>query len=186
MSRNVVRFVAGLALMAAPMVAAEAQGCTVIGGVTPGNSCFINRNATLTIPSLAFINVTTPGAIVLSAPTDWAAFLTAATPVTTITAAPLTLRANTAFGVDILAGAVTGGSRPLAAHGYKFESGGCTAGGFTAFSGATQTLLASGTAATNGTGANLCLSATFDPADFTGSLAAGSYTIPLTITITAP
>lgn len=186
MSRKAVRFVAGLALLAAPMVAAEAQGCTVIGGTS--TSCFINRDATLTIPSLAFINVTAAGAIALSAPTDWADFLTAGTPVTTITAAPLTLRANTTFGVDIAAGAITGGSRPVTAHGFKFETGGCTPTGFTQFAagGGTQTLLAAGQAPTNGSGANLCLSSDFDPADFAGNLSAGSYTIPLTITITAP
>ncbi|MBX3175397.1 MAG: hypothetical protein KF709_13360 [Gemmatimonadaceae bacterium] len=183
MSRSFVRSLAvGALLLAAPAIV-EAQGCTVIA---PATSCFINRNATLTIPSLAFINITAAGDIALSTPADWAAFLTAGTPVTTVTAAPLTLRSNTTYGVDIAAGAIAGGSRPLGAHGYKFQSGACTAGGFTAFSGATQTFIAAGSAATNGTGANLCLESTFDPSDFVGNLSAGSYTIPLTLTITAP
>ncbi len=185
MSRSFVRMVVGLALVAAPMAVVEAQGCTVEG---PATSCFINRNATVAIPTLAFINITNPGDIVLTTPANWTTFLTNNVSVVTETAAPLTLKSNTTFGVSLQGGTITGGTgRTLADHGFKFSnSGTCAAGGFTTLTTGAQTLVPAATAATNGVNATLCLESTFNPAQFTTNLAAGSYVIPLTLTITAP
>lgn len=185
MSRSFVRLISGVALAAMLPAIAEAQACPVVGG----GSCSVLRNATLTIPKLALIDVTTPGDIALTAP-DWNALITAPIPaaVTTETAAALTLRSNTLFGVNLTAGVFSGpvGGMTLANFGYKFSTtASCPAGGFTPLTGAPQTLIAAGTAATNGTGATLCLEANFTP-DFETSLLQGSYTIPLTLLLTAP
>lgn len=182
MSRSFVRTLAVGTLLAIAPAVVEAQGCVV---VAPATTCNIGRNATFTIPSLAYISLPA-GDIALSTPADWTTFVTTGTPVTLLTATPLTLRANTTYGVTLQGGAIVGGSRTLADHGFKYETGGCTAGGFTALTTTAQDLVAAGAPATNGTGGNLCLSSTYDPTDFVGNLSAGSYTIPLTLTITAP
>lgn len=186
MSRKIVRFLAGFAIAASVPAVAQAQGCVVQGGVN--TSCFIERDATLSIPSLAFINFVNAGDIVLATPASWSAFLTGATVVTTETAAPLVLRANTTFGVTLTADPITGGTgRSLTDHGFKFSATGtCTPGGFTPLSTTAATLIAAGSAATNGTDATLCLESTFDPAAFTTNMAVGEYVIPLTLTISAP
>lgn len=181
MSRSFIRTLAVGALLAVAPAIVEAQGCVVVG---PATTCNISRNATFTIPTLAYISLPA-GDITLSTPTFDSLFVMSVTPVQVETATPMTLRANTTHTVTITSGAIVGGTRTLADHGFKYEVGGCTAGGFTALSGAAQPLI-TGAPATNGVGGNLCLESTFDPTDLAGSLAAGAYTIPLTLTITAP
>ncbi len=184
MSRKFVRSLAVIAFAAILPATAQAQ-CTVVG---PATSCFINRNATLEIPTLAFINITNAGDIVLATPASWTTFLTNNVTVTTETAAPLTLKANTTYGVTLQGGIMTGGTgRTLADHGFKFSgTGTCTAGGFTTLTNGAQTFIPTRSAATNGANATLCIESTFNPAQFTTNLAVGSYVIPLTLTITAP
>jgi len=186
MSRKIVRFLAGLAVVASVPAVVQAQGCLVQGGTN--TSCFIQRDATLSIPALAFIDFVNAGDIVLSTPASWSAFLDAATVVTTETAAPLVLRSNTTFGVTLAAAPITGGTgRALSDHGFKYDgTGTCAPGGFTPLTTTAATLIAAGSSATNGGGATLCIESTFDPAAFTTNLAVGEYVIPLTLTISAP
>ena len=184
MSRSLARLFTAAAFAALVPAAAQAQ-CTVVG---PATSCNINRNATLAIPTLAFLNITSAGNVVLSTPANWTTFLTNNVTVTTETVAPLTLKSNTTFGVTLAALTMTGGTgRVLADHGFKFSgTGACTAGGYAALTVAPQTLVAAATAATNGANATLCIESTFNPALFTTNLAVGNYVIDLQLTITAP
>lgn len=185
MTRSVVRLFAGLAVAALLPTVAQAQACPVIGG----GSCSVSRNATMTIPQIATINVTAVGDIALTLPVDYSTLIADSTAtLATETAAPLTMRSNTPFGVTIAAGALTGpvGGLVVGDFGFKFSTTGtCTAGGFTAFTGAAQTLIAASTAATNGASATLCLETNFT-GNFATKLQSGGYSLPLTLTITAP
>lgn len=193
MSRTLTRLFAGVALVAAASTAAEAQlTCTRINGVN-GAGCPINVNASLTIPNIAFLTVAS-GALTLTTIADWDAFFSANVLDSTYTALPLTIRSNvgdvaitvTASALTGTATAVAGNTRAFGDYGFKvLASGTCTADGYTAFSGAAQALSGIPTGPLNAPTLSLCVASEFDPADLT-TLRAGTYTLPLALTLTAP
>lgn len=193
MSRFLSRAIAGLALVAATATVSEAQlTCSRINGVN-GAGCPINVNANLVIPSIAFLQVAS-GTLALDAITDWDGFFTAAVVDSTFTALPLTIRSNvgnvavnvTASTLTGTATAVAGNTRSFANYGFKLEaSGSCTADSYTTFSGSAQALSGIPTGPLNAPTLSLCVASVFNPADLT-TLRAGTYTLPLALTLTAP
>jgi len=184
MSRSFVRLMAGFALVAVPMVSVQAQTCTVpvIGG-----SCPVLFNASLTVPVLASLDVAAAGTLALTTP-DWNAFFTTPAAVRTVSQTSFTVRSNSPYAVGISATAWTvvgGGSRDVADLSYAVAPATCPG------EASITTSVASGSVVTGGTptgGATnlLCLALDF-PGDLTSpKLRPGSYTLPLTLTITAP
>lgn len=182
MSRNVVRFFAGLALLAAPMVAAEAQSVCVGEGST---GCSLTRNASLTVPQL-FRLALTADSITLATP-DWSTDSLAGQLVTT-NAAAVNVRANTAWVLTVSTAAAAwtyvgleGGARALST--LELEEG-CASGTWNVIS-SSAVEVANG-ARTNGAGANICLRTVF-PADYTDAAnRPGVYQLPITVTVAAP
>jgi len=193
MSRTIKRIFVGLAFVAAAATTAEAQlTCTRIDGVN-GGGCPININANLLIPNIAFLTVGS-GTLTLDVIPDWDAFFTANTLDSTYTALPLTIRSNvgdvaitvTASALGGTASAVAGNTRSFADYGFKvLASGTCTADGYTAFTGGAQALSAIPTGPLSAPTLSLCVASEFDPSDLT-TLRAGTYTLPLALTLTAP
>ncbi len=193
MSRTITRFFAGFALVAAAATVSEAQlTCTRIAGVN-GAGCPIAVNANLVIPNIAFLQVAS-GTLSLDVIADWSAFFTAAVVDSTYTALPLTIRSNvgnvainvTASALTGTATAVAGNTRAIADYGFKvLAAGSCTADGYTVFSGAAQALSSIPTGPLNAPTLSLCVASVFDPSDLT-KLRAGTYTLPLALTLTAP
>lgn len=193
MSRSIARLFAGVALVAATATVSQAQlTCTRIAGVN-GGGCPIAVNANLVIPNIAFLSVAS-GTLTLDVISDWDAFFTAAVVDSTYTALPLTIRSNvgnvainvTASALTGTATAVAGNTRSFADYGFKvLASGSCTADGYTTFSGAAQALSGIPTGPLNAPTLSLCVSSRFNPADLT-TLRAGTYTLPVALTLTAP
>lgn len=192
MSRSLTRFIAGLALVAVSATVSEAQTCTRINGVN-GGSCPLLVDANLVIPNISFLQVST-GTLALDVILDWEAFFTAAVVDSTYTALGLTIRSNvgnvainvTSAALSGTATAVAGNTRTFADYGFKvLASGTCTADGYTAFNGGTQALTGIPTGPLDAPTLSLCISSRFNPADLT-TLRAGTYTLPLSLTLTAP
>lgn len=193
MSRLLPRFFAGVALLAAVATVSEAQlTCTRIAGVN-GAGCPIAVNANLVIPNIAFLSVAS-GTLPLDVIANWDAFFTAGLLDSTFTALPLTIRSNvgnvainvTAAALSGTATAVAGNTRSFADYGFKvLAAGTCTADGYTAFSGAAQSLSGIPTGPLNAPTLSLCVASVFNPNDLS-TLRAGTYTLPLALTLTAP
>ncbi|MEX2181956.1 MAG: hypothetical protein WD771_07935 [Gemmatimonadaceae bacterium] len=189
MSKYLVRLVTGLAVVAMPMVAVEAQTCSRINGVNSG-SCSVDAN--LTVPTI--VTLTVPASIVVDPIADWNAFFTAGVVDSTYNEIGLTVRSNvgdvaltvTASALSGTAAGVAGNTRTFADYGYKvLAAGTCTADGYTAFTGAAQALSSIPTGPLDAPTLTLCVAAEFDPADLT-TLRAGVYTLPLAVIITGP
>jgi hypothetical protein len=193
MSRTITRLFAGLALVAATATTADAQlTCTRIAGVN-GGGCPIAINANLLIPNISFLSVAS-GTLTLDVISNWDAFFTAAVVDSTYTALPLTIRSNvgnvalsvTASALTGTATAVAGNTRTFADYGFKLEAAGsCTADGYTVLTNTPQAISGIPTGPLNAPTLSLCVASVFNPADLT-KLRAGTYTLPLALTITAP
>ncbi len=184
MSRSFVRLMAGFALVAVPMVSVQAQTCTV---PQAGGNCAVNFNSTVTVPVLASLDVAAAGSLALTPPV-WATFF--ATPVLTRTVSQtaFTVRSNSPYSVAISAGAWTQPSlagRVVADLSYAVAPLTCPAEASITASVAGGSVVTGGTP-TGGTARLLCLALEF-PGDLTSNkLLPGAYTLPLTLTITAP
>ena len=183
MSRSFVRLMAGFALVAVPMVAVEAQTCTVpqIGG-----SCPVSFNSTLTVPVLASLDVAAAGTLALTTP-DWNTFFATPTLTRTVSSTSFTVKSNSPYSVAISATAWTqpvGAGRVVADLSYAVAASTCPGEASITTSVASGTLV-TGTP-TGGDTNLLCLALLF-PGDLTSNkLLPGAYTLPLTLTITAP
>lgn len=180
MSKSFVRLVAGLAVVAMPMMV-EAQAVCV-----GSPSCSLTPNVSLTIPKLVRLAMNTDS-ITLSTPNFATDSLNGQ--LVTTTYAGLNVRANAAWtlGVSTGAGAWTyasggeSGARTLAQ--LELESS-CGSTTWAAISGSAQQV-ASG-ARTNSAAASICLRTVF-PADYADvANRPGVYQLPITILLTAP
>lgn len=177
MTRSIARTVAGLAIVALPMFAVEAQVC--VGAP----SCSVNPTVSLTIPKVVRLAVTGVP-IVLTTPNFATDSLDGQ--LVTTSFAGVSIRANHAWTVNVSAAATDwtytgteGGVRAAGLLEYQPNCG----GGYSAIS-ATPTMALSG-ALTNSASPNLCLRTVF-PADYS-SLAnrPGVYTLVVTLTLAA-
>lgn len=183
MSRSFVRLVAGFALVAAPMVSVQAQSACVGQGAV---GCSLVRPASLTIPKLVRLGIT-GASITLNTP-DFATDSLNDQEVVTNSAAFVSVRSNTnwVLSVSTLATEWTyagseGGARTLAQ--LQLESA-CGLGVWGAISSSAQQVAAGGL--TNGASASICVRTVF-PSDYTDAAnRPGVYTLPLTISLTAP
>ena len=186
MSRSFVRMMAGFALVAVPMVSVQAQAtCTV---PTAGGSCPVGFNATLTVPVLASLEHTAGASLAFPTP-DWAAFFAAPALTYTVSQAQFTVKSNSPYSVGISAGAWTqpGTAGRVAADvtfGVLASGGTCAAGTIQANTIASGTVVGSGTPGE--VTRELCLALEI-PGDLASNkLVPGSYSLPLTLTISAP
>jgi hypothetical protein len=184
MSRSFVRMMAGFALVAVPMVSVQAQTCTV---PTIGGSCPVAFNATLSVPVLASLDVAAAGTLALTTP-DWNAFFLAPATVRTVSQTSFTVRSNSPYSVNISAGSWTqpvGGGRVVADLNYAVAAATCPGEASITNSVASGSVVAGGTP-TGGATNLLCLALNF-PGDLTSNkLLPGAYSLPLTLTISAP
>ena len=184
MSRSIVRLMAGFALVAVPMVSLQAQTCTV---PQAGGNCAVNFNSTLTVPVLASLDVAAAGTLALNTPV-WATFFATPTATRTVSSTTFDVKSNSPYSVAISATAWTqpvGAGRVVADLSYAVAAGVCPGEASITASVAAGTLVAAGTP-TGGITRTLCLALDF-PGDLTSTkLLPGAYTLPLTLTITAP
>lgn len=185
MSRSFARFIAGAALAAVLPIAARAQNnCIVVGS---GN-CTVGVTASLTIPQIAFLNANLSTASFSLSNAAWQDFLNGGSTDTTVTTGvALNVRANTAYTVALEANDPwSGGGWALSDVVFGLQAAAC------AFGDATTTLVANNPlagfpgVATNNEARNLCLGVIV-PSDLSDTrVAPGTYTLPLTLRITAP
>jgi hypothetical protein len=184
MARSFVRLMAGVALVAVPMVSVQAQTCTV---PTIGGTCDVAFNATLTVPVLASLDVAAAGTLPLTTP-DFATFFTTPTAQRTVSQTAFTVRSNSPHAVAISATAWTqpsGAGRAVGDLSWAVATTTCPGEADITASVASGSLVTGG-APTGGTTRLLCLALDF-PGDLTSTrLLPGAYTLPLTLTITAP
>jgi hypothetical protein len=186
MSRSFVRMMAGFALVAVPMVSVQAQAsCTV---PTNGGSCPVAFNATLTVPVLASLSHTAGTALAFPAP-DWNAFFLAPALTYTVSQAQFTVRSNSPYSVAMSATAWTQpGSAGRVVNDVTFgllPSGGtCAAGTVQAGTIGTTPVVAGGVPGS--VTRELCLALEI-PGDLASNkLVPGAYSLPITMTISAP
>jgi hypothetical protein len=152
-------------------------------------------SSTVTVPTLARIDATgaslSGATLTLTSPV-WADFLDTPTLTYTLSQAALVVRSNTSFNVGIMGGTWTqpgATNRVVGDISYEAVSGACgdqTVSGYaTALTGASVTAFSSGSASSSFT-RNLCLALVF-PGDLADpKLTPGAYTLPITLTLTAP
>jgi hypothetical protein len=190
MSRKLAKFLAGLAVVVMIPAVSQAQTCTVnVANPGPG-SCDVDFNATLAVPVLAYLDVAAAGTLPLTAPV-WASFLASPAPVTTVSQTAIVVRSNSNYTVNLASAAAwtqpTGAGRVLGDLTWALNETTCPAPAAItgAVSAAGTDIIAAGTP-TNGNTQQLCLGLAF-PGDLSDSkLLPGTYTLPLTLTITAP
>lgn len=185
MSRSLVRWIAAAALVATPAIS-QAQTCTV---PQAGGNCNVAFNGTLTVPVLASLDVAAAGSLALTTP-DWNAFFAAPAATTTVSNTSFTVKSNSAYSVGISATAwnvpaVAGAARALSTIRWAVDPTTCPAAASITGDISSGTLVAAGTP-TGGATNLLCLALDF-PADLSdGALRPGAYSLPITVTITAP
>lgn len=184
MSRSFVRSLAGLAVVALLPLSAQAQNsCTI----TPSNPspCAVDLDMTLTIPTLAYLNIPVT---TLAFPTpDWDAFLAAPAATTTVTSTQLTIRTNSSYTVQLLS---SGWDAAWTNGDVRFgtNAAACTlpAQVPTTLAASQGLTLTGGGVPTNSYQQFLCLGLVF-PADLTDArLSPDTYTLGLQVQITAP
>lgn len=186
MSRSIVRTLAGLALVATLPAMAQAQNfCTVnVASPGPGN-CAVNLDMSVSVPILAYLNIPVTD---LAFPTpNWATFLDAPAPTTTVTSTQMTIRTNSTY---TLALSSVGWDAPanweLSDVRYGLSGSACTLPAEVP-----ATLLGSQNLGVPGVAASnyqqfLCLGLVY-PGDLTDDkLTPGTFALPLVLTITAP
>lgn len=184
MSRSFVRLMAGFALVAVPMVSVQAQTCTV---PQAGGSCPVAFNADFSVPVLASLDVAAAGTLALATP-NWTTFFGAPAAVRTVSSTSFTVKSNSPYSVNISATAWTqpvGAGRVVADLSYAVAAAACPGEASITTSVASGSVVAGGTP-TGGATNLLCLALDF-PGDLTSTkLLPGAYSLPLTLTITAP
>lgn len=188
MSRKFVRFLAGLTAVAIVPAMATAQSCNI--NAAGGGSCDVVFDATLTVPTLAYLEVASFPTLALTAP-DWAAFLATPTATTTVSSTALTIRSNSNYTVSLASAAAwtqpVGAGRVLGDITWAIDPTTCPApAGITGAVSAAGTDIIAGGTPTNGNTPVLCFGLLF-PGDLASDkLLPGAYELPLTLTITAP
>lgn len=193
MSRSILRTLAAVALVAATAAVAEAQvSCTIQPGSASPQTC--NFTGSVSVPTLARLNVTgdslTGSALTLTSP-DWTTYLSNPTATQTLSQVALQVRANTSYAVQINSAAAwtvpAGGSRALSTLTYTSVAGACPAvNTITTAITASPAALFNGASATASTSRNLCFALSWGGALDGGDLAPGSYSLPITLTLSAP
>lgn len=193
MSRSKVGFLAGLALaaiVATPSVSQAQVSCNI----QPGSSspCTAAMTGSITVPTLARISVTgdslSSSTLTLTSPV-WATFLATPTLTYTLSQAALVVRSNTSYDVSLTGGSWSqpgGAGRVTGDITYEAVSGACgdPSGGYAGTLGAITSIF-TGTATASDT-RNLCLALEFPGSLASTKLLPGAYTIPITLTLTAP
>lgn len=188
MTRNFVRLLAGVAIAATIPAAVQAQSCNV--NAVGGGNCNVGFDATLTVPTLAYLEVGDFPTLALTAP-DWAAFLAAPAATSTVSQTAVTIRSNSNYTVNLASAAAwtqpVGAGRVLGDITWAIDPTTCPAAGSIAgvVSDAGTDIIGAGTP-TNGATNLLCFALSF-PGDLSDSrLLPGDYELPITLTITAP
>lgn len=194
MSRSIVRFIAGAALVAAVPAISQAQSCTVNDAYTmPAQvwSCGspIAVTANFAVPYLAYISVGST-ALVFPAPAgdDWDAFLAAPAAEEVITGTLLTIRTNASHDVVLSSSGWSGGAWVNGDVTYGIKTGSACSAPADANStlGASQDLYTNASATNGVANRYLCLGLNV-PGDLSSAkLAPGDYDLSLTLTITSP
>lgn len=184
MSRSFVRLMAGFALVAVPMVAVEAQTCEVAAG-----SCGVDFDATLNVPVLASLDVNAGGSLAFPTP-NWAAFFANPQLTYTVAQTQFTVRSNSPYSIAISAGAwdqPAGAGRVAADVTFDVLAAGdaCAAGVIQARTIASASVV-SGGLPVGGLARELCLALEIPGNLASNKLIPGDYTLPLTLTISAP
>jgi hypothetical protein len=183
MSKYLVRLVAGLAVVAMPLVAVQAQDACVGAGDA---GCAINTSASLTIPRLFRLSLSTDS-ITLATPNFATDSLDAQD--VEITVAGLTVSANTDWVLNVST-AVTdftyvgseGGARAASLLEVEVV---CASNSWSPITTGGGVDAATGVAVNNAAG-SLCLRTNF-PADYASTAnRPGVYQLPVTITLAAP
>jgi hypothetical protein len=194
MSRSILRTLAAVALVAATAAVSEAQvSCSIQPGSASPQAC--NFTSSVTVPTLARLSVTgdslAGSTLTLTSP-NWATYLATPTATSTLSQVAMAVRSNSAYNVQIRAAAASwtvpvGGSRALSTLTYTSAAGACPAvGTITTAITATNAALFNEAAATASTTRNLCIALSFSGSLAAGDLAPGAYSLPITLTLTAP
>ncbi|HRN52301.1 MAG TPA: hypothetical protein PK788_02335 [Gemmatimonadaceae bacterium] len=193
MSRSILRTLAAVALVAATATISEAQvSCSIQPGSASPQTC--NFTGAVTVPTLARLDVSgdslAGSALALTSP-DWATYLSAPAATRTLSQVGLVVRANTSYAVQINSAASwtvpAGGARALADLTYTAVAGACPAANTinTAIT-ASPAALFNGASATASSTRNLCFALAWSGALDGGDLAPGAYSLPITLTLSAP
>ncbi len=193
MSRSILRSLAAVALVAATAVVAEAQvNCSIQPGSPSPQAC--NFTSSVTVPTLARLSVTgdslSGSTLTLTSP-NWTTYLATPAATQTLSQVALAVRSNRAYAVQINSAASwtvpVGGSRALSTLTYTQVPGACPAvGTITTAITASPVALFSGASATASDTRNLCFALSFSGSLAAGDLVPGSYTLPITLTLSAP
>lgn len=191
MSRSTVRILTLLTAIAIPSMAQAQVSCNIQPG--SASPCTAAMTSSLTVPTLARISATgdslSGSTLTLTSP-DWASFLATPAATSTLSQVALNVRANTSFTVGISAPSAwtvpSGGSRELSTLTYASAAGACPAVGTitTEITGSAVTLTSG--SATASAASNLCIALSFPGSLAAGELVPGAYSLPITLTLTAP